>query len=281
VAVASKSYLREYGFGGLLGYSFVIYVKYFVPLVAVVAIVELPPLVLGDIVLHLFPTNLPLVIFSVLFEALVAWAGLFPVIVEISDICLGNEVSVRRALRRISARSILQLFGTSLLSFLIPYVCFVVAFMLGVISLAFAPYLWLKISGGAIALAGVLAAVYLFVRYAFANQVVILEKKYWFHALRRSGQVVNKSWWRIALFWVLYGLFVFGPVLALSAGPEIIASAFRPQHTIMVEFYGTLAGVATTPLLAIFATLFYYSERIRKHDLTADALLEIKAFEVV
>jgi hypothetical protein len=34
-------------------------------------------------------------------------------------------------------------------------------------------------------------------------------------------------------------------------------------------------------LIATFGTLFYYSERIRKHDLTAEELLEIKTFETV
>ncbi len=281
MVISSKSYLRQYGFFGLVGSSLAIYAKFFAPLVAVVAIIELPPFLLSNVLVTLFPNSAAVIALSVLLQVGAVWFGLFPVIAEISDICLGNEVSVARALHRVTARSVFQLFGTSFLSFCIPLLC-CAGLMFGGLLMMEADNTWVSMSGMAIAVVGFLLFPYLLVRYAFAEQIVILENKFWFQALRRSAQVVRKSWWRIAFFWLLYLVIVYSPVALLRAWPAFIAASFHLEHRLIhlgLTFYETLATVISTPLLATFGTLFYYSERIRKHDLTTQQLLEIKTFE--
>jgi len=281
MVISSKSYLRQYGFFGLVGSSLAIYARFFLPLVTVVAIIELPPFLLSDVLLTLFPNNSGVIALSVLLQVGAIWFGLLPVIAAISDICLGNEVSVARALHRVTARSVFQLFGTSFLSFFIPFLCCMALIIAGLFMIE-ASNSWVSMSGVGIAVIGFFLFPYLLVRYAFAEQIVILENKFWFQALRRSAQVVRKSWWRIAFFWFLYVLILYSPVLLLRAGPAFIASCSQLEHPLVhltLNFYETLATVISTPLFATFGTLFYYSERIRKHDLTIQQLVEIKTFE--
>ena len=48
-----------------------------------------------------------------------------------------------------------------------------------------------------------------------------------------------------------------------------------------MNFYLSITGVIVSLLLPIFSTLFYYSLRIEKHDLTKEDLVEIKTFEAI
>jgi hypothetical protein len=104
--------------------------------------------------------------------------------------------------------------------------------------------------------------VYLFVRWFFVPQVVVIEETRAPGALQRGGELVAGMWWRTFGLVVLVNLAVALPALLLTAPFAAIATSSERALWSMV---GTIVTETVTgPFVAIYATLLYYDLRARK-----------------
>ena len=114
---------------------------------------------------------------------------------------------------------------------------------------------------------------YFLVRWWFYAQAIMLEGKGPLSALRRSGQLVGGSWWRVFGIGIIFVIMLL--IMNLIVGiPGFIAVAFSP---IVGNILFNIASSIVLPLGYIGATLVYFDLRIREEGYT----LEMMASEVV
>jgi hypothetical protein len=108
----------------------------------------------------------------------------------------------------------------------------------------------------------ILPGIYLFVRWYFVPQAVVIERAQGTAALRASGRLVDGEWWRT------FGLVVLVNVVAL-----VIAVLFGAPFTAIASgtnraFWGLVGEIAasifTQPFAALYSTFLYYDLRERK-----------------
>jgi hypothetical protein len=281
-----KSYLQHYNYGQLFKNSLAIYFRFFIPLVGIVAIFELPALLLIELTsLDLYYQYYFHIVSLFLFFIAYLFAY-FAVVGEISEVCLGSKVSFIKALSRVSARGVGRLLGTQILLLIFLGVSFAAP--------ALAGFFLNHVTGYNIGLVigiiiGIVFVTALLIRYLFIGQVVILERKYLTRALKRSAALVHSRFWKIALYLLLFSITMAIPLYAATFGFRFgLGSVARfllgvpPRYVlVLVSTLAAAVDVIATPLPYIFMTLFYYSLRIEKYDLTKEDLVEIKTFEAI
>jgi hypothetical protein len=108
----------------------------------------------------------------------------------------------------------------------------------------------------------VVPGVYLFVRWFFVPQTVVLEGASGAGALRASGRLVEGAWWRT------FGLIVLVNLLALITafllGAPFTAAADNADRAVWALAGQVVAATVTQPFAAIFSTLLYFDLRERK-----------------
>jgi hypothetical protein len=108
----------------------------------------------------------------------------------------------------------------------------------------------------------IVPGVYLFVRWYFVPQTVVLESARDAGALRASGRLVEGAWWRT------FGLVVLVSVIAALVGVLLgwpfTALADSSNRAVWALAGQTVATAVTQPFAAIFSTLLYYDLRERK-----------------
>jgi hypothetical protein len=104
--------------------------------------------------------------------------------------------------------------------------------------------------------------VYLFVRWYFVPQAVVLERARDAGALRASGRLVAGAWWRtfgmVLVVNVLAGLVVF------VIGYPFAVAADSSDRAVWAMIGQIVAATVTQPFAALFSTLLYYDLRERK-----------------
>ena len=111
-------------------------------------------------------------------------------------------------------------------------------------------------------LALIVPGVYLAVRWYFVPQAVVIEGARGPNALRRSGQVVEGSWWRTFGLVLLANIAVAIPALVLLAPFTAIAAS--ADQAVWALIGTILATSVTTPFVAIYSTLLYYDLLARR-----------------
>jgi hypothetical protein len=116
--------------------------------------------------------------------------------------------------------------------------------------------------GIALGLILIVPGIYLFVRWFFVPQAVVLEGARDAGALRASGRLVTGAWWRT------FGMVVLVNALALLAvvvlGAPFAALADATDRAIWALAGQIVAAMVTQPFAALFSTLLYYDLRERK-----------------
>lgn len=116
--------------------------------------------------------------------------------------------------------------------------------------------------GIAIGLLLIVPGIYLFVRWYFVPQVVVMESQQAAAALRGSSRLVEGAWWRT------FGLIVLVNVAALLAalviGAPFTAAADSTDRAAWSLAGQILAAVITQPFGALYSTLLYFDLRQRR-----------------
>lgn len=206
------------------------------------------------------------IMISPLADWIVNIAGLFPigaVLFAGAQVYLGREITAGAAFRQVAPR-----FLSYLGSFL----------------------LWMLVAGLlAVTIIGIPFAIYFATRWGFYSQAVLIEGTSATNALRRSGELVKGTWWRVfgimlAIFLLAFMiqtvlqfslLFVFGFTQVISGEEgllEMFQQMFAPELTAWeglvpyviqscINFFVTSLMLPLTP---IGITLLYFDQRIRK-----------------
>jgi hypothetical protein len=108
----------------------------------------------------------------------------------------------------------------------------------------------------------IVPGVYLFVRWYFVPQNVVIEGVEGPAALRASGRLVDGVWWRT------FGLVLLVQVLAILVafifGAPFTSEADRSDRAVWAMVGEILASTVVQPYGALFSTLLYYDLRARK-----------------
>jgi hypothetical protein len=178
---------------------------------------------------------------------------------------LGQPAPAEQIARTVRGR-LWALLGVSLLSGLLLSLPLVAAVLLAIV-LGSGPAAFFLIVGG---LAG---TVYLYVRLSLASSVLVLEKAGVVLALRRSGVLVRRSFWRVlgillltSLIVAVLNLIVNIPVVLIA----VIASGGASQGTaflVATKIGAGLASVLIQPFGAGVRALLYVDRRMRAEGL--------------
>lgn len=118
--------------------------------------------------------------------------------------------------------------------------------------------------GIALGLLIIVPGIYLFVRWYFVPQSVVLERARDVGALRASGRLVEGAWWRTFGLVLLVNVLVLLVVILLGA--PFTAAADATDRAIWALAGQTVAATVTMPFAAIFSTLMYFDLRERKRQ---------------
>jgi hypothetical protein len=130
---------------------------------------------------------------------------------------------------------------------------------------AFSPIFFavlLAAAGIALGLLLIVPGIYLFVRWYFVPQAVVLEGARGTAALRASTRLVTGAWWRTFGLVVLVNLLVLLMILLLGA--PFTALAEGTDRAIWALAGQIVATSVTQPFIALFSTFLYYDLRERK-----------------
>jgi hypothetical protein len=108
----------------------------------------------------------------------------------------------------------------------------------------------------------ILPGIYLFVRWYFVPQAVVLERAQGLAALRASGRLVDGEWWRTFGLVVLVN--VTALVIAVLFGAPFSAIASGTDRAVWGLVGEIVASVVTQPFAALYSTFLYYDLRERK-----------------
>jgi hypothetical protein len=108
----------------------------------------------------------------------------------------------------------------------------------------------------------IVPGVYLFVRWYFVPQTVVLESAHGPAALRSSAGLVQGFWWRTLGLIVLVNLLALLVVLVLGA--PFTAAADRADRAVWALVGEIVASSVVQPFGALYSTLLYFDLRARQ-----------------
>jgi hypothetical protein len=199
--------------------------------------------------------------------------------VVLSRAVLGQDIDGRAAWGETRPR-LPALVGVLLLVFLIE---------IGLAALLLGPGIALAASGSGVAAALALvagiplffcASVYLYIAFALAPAVTVLEKQPVLASLARSRRLIKGAWWRTfgmvllvnIIAGIVNGIFssIFTVAAFIAAGAASNFQSFNPYELVplIVTAVGTIIGAAITwPFTAVATALIYVDRRIRREGL--------------
>jgi hypothetical protein len=116
--------------------------------------------------------------------------------------------------------------------------------------------------GIALGLILIVPGIYLFVRWYFVPQVVVLEGARGSEALRASGRLIQGAWWRSFALILLVNVVALLAALVLAA--PFSAAAESSDRAVWSMIGQMLAGAITQPFGALYSTLLYFDLLARR-----------------
>jgi hypothetical protein len=116
--------------------------------------------------------------------------------------------------------------------------------------------------GIAVGLVLIVPGVYLFIRWFFVPQAVVLDGDRGAAALNRSSGLTNGFWWRSFGLIVAVNVAAVIPGLVLTA--PFAAIAENTDRAVWALVGGILTQTVTSPFVALFSTLLYFDLRARQ-----------------
>jgi hypothetical protein len=108
----------------------------------------------------------------------------------------------------------------------------------------------------------IVPGIYLFVRWYFVPQAVVMEQAHGTAALRASGRAVQGAWWRTFALIVLVN--VLALMIVIVVGTPFTAAADNSDRALWAMIGQIVAGTVTQPFGALYSTLLWYDLRARK-----------------
>jgi hypothetical protein len=108
----------------------------------------------------------------------------------------------------------------------------------------------------------IVPGIYLFVRWYFVPQTVVLERAQGAEALRRSARIVDGFWWRTLGLIVLVN--VLALVVAVVLGSPFMAGAERADRAVWGLVGEIVASSVVQPFGALYSTFLYFDLRARQ-----------------
>jgi hypothetical protein len=108
----------------------------------------------------------------------------------------------------------------------------------------------------------ILPGIYLFVRWYFVPQAVVLGEARGAGALRTRGRLVEGSWWRTLGLIALVSLIAV--VIALLIASPFDAAAESADRALWTLIGEIVASAVTQPFAALYSTLLYFDLKARK-----------------
>lgn len=108
----------------------------------------------------------------------------------------------------------------------------------------------------------IIPGIYLFVRWYFVPQAVVLERTEGRAALSASGEVVQGAWWRTFALILLVNLVALLIVFVVAS--PFAAAAENSDRALWALIGQIVAATITQPFGALFSTLLWYDLRARK-----------------
>ena len=223
--------------GDLVGETFRVYKGSFWVFV-IIALVAQVPLAIQQLVPNL-ALSVVLFIAAVFLSILAAGAT----VRAVASHYLGTEISVGNCYRRAWDRT-LSLLGSE--------ITFIIALLISFVLVIGIPLFF-----------------YLLVSWFFYAQAIMLEgRKGPRNALRRSGELVRGSWWRVFGIGIVFVLLL----IIINTGASIPGFIASDSSPIVGAVLISLAGAVVTPIGFIGATLVYFDLRIRKEGYTLETM---------
>jgi hypothetical protein len=218
--------------GAIFDGAFTVYRSHFWTIVGSIAVMVVPVALMRGLAGE-GTTGNPLLVISLVLEVFVSLLTPAIAAIVVGDMALGRAITVGSVWRRMG-RVILPLIAT------------MVMVMAAVV--------------GAAALGG-FPAVLVYVWFAFAAQVVVLEDTRYGRAMGRSRQLVKHSWWRV------FGILLLAQVLVGAATWTLtLAVTGLGGSSVLVSVLTTSAvSLLVAPVAALISALLYFDLRLR-HD---------------
>ena len=129
-------------------------------------------------------------------------------------------------------------------------------------------------------------ALFLFVSWQLAPQVIVLEGRRTGAALARSNHLVRGSWWRFAALLIVVGILQLFAA-AVPGGLGFLISGFTSSKdllgggagVVLLAIVASLVDVVMAPIAATVGTLFFSDLRLRREGFDIDLLLQRGAAE--
>ncbi|WP_456462093.1 hypothetical protein [Reichenbachiella sp.] len=270
-----KNYIKPSHFKNLVIDGFSIYLKNFWKLLTVSFVLLLPFYVLDEIIYYLYPAILdtPYQWASLLFMLIPQYFTLFALVGAISDYCLGNPISVRKTILRVSSRGVGRLLFTELILVLYAYLWLTIPVVIAIFVLES------EIALGLSFLIGIIGFGWILLKHTFLNQVVIIERLYFINAFERTKSITNRNIWKVISTILLFLIVIWIPAFALGAFPTFLYEEEGTLFSLGAGLWNSLISTQVIVIGACFNTLFYYSFRIENQDLSQGDLFQIKSYE--
>ncbi|WP_249375414.1 hypothetical protein [Streptomyces sp. I05A-00742] len=169
--------------------------------------------------------------------------------------------------------------------------CLLPLMVLGIFVAGLAPGLLLYVAGveamgAALALlgglAGLVGAVWLWIRYCLAPTALMLEKQGVIASLRRSAKLVRGAWWRILGVQIVALLLIFAVTMIVDTPVSLIhlatigdlesTSSFSWTSLIITGVGAVISSTLTLPFTAGVTSLLYMDQRIRRESLDVELI---------
>lgn len=250
--MAKPILLQPTGIAGLFLLSLKTYLRN-LPVLLLLGIILLLPafiiLVIGTVLLQMMDNTIGIVFYVL--AIIVYFAAFFYfyacVTLAVSLNIVGLKAGVIQILRRIGGKVGVQVLGTGLLQTLIVFS--------GMILLIIPGYIWA-------------------VRYWFAAPIVVLERKAYKSALRRSRELVDGFGWRIfgAIWFLAFGLCAIVLLFAVVLYIPLALLLGSPEKCVLIAVY--LAETIAWPVMFLYPVFLYYDLRVRKEAFNVETIRE-------
>ncbi|MGK5642267.1 glycerophosphoryl diester phosphodiesterase membrane domain-containing protein [Streptomyces sp. URMC 126] len=169
--------------------------------------------------------------------------------------------------------------------------CLIPLMLFGVFAVGMAPGLLLFSTGAEPAgvalallgsLAGLVAMVWLWIRYCLAVPALMLEKQGVIESLRRSAKLVRDAWWRILGVQIVGLLIIFAMAMVVQVPVGVIhvatnggldSAASTTWSSLIISGVGAvISSTVALPFMAGVSALIYLDQRIRRESLDVELI---------